>query len=108
MREKAPDAEAEGAVQVHDLHTEAIPGQMDLTDFMDMGQDEPGLPVDDIIAKMGLENSDVLKDILEVSNDKSLDDETKDIIVGKLLEGITDQDEKQKIIDALNQMPECA
>ena len=107
MQKEPADTEPEDTVLADTPYEEVIPGQMAISDFMDIGQDEPRLAIDGIISENRLENSAVIIDIFDVLNDQSIDDEMKDERVKTLLDS-AGANVRQKIEEALKQISICA
>ena len=79
-----------------------IPGQMDIFGLIDMDE-EVDLPSDRIIMAYNLEGSAVLRKVLDVMDDQSLDAEIIDEKVGGLLDSAS-PDERAKIEHALKEI----
>ena len=107
IQKEAVDAESEDTVPADTLYEEGVPGQMAISDFMDIGQDDPSLAIDGIISEKGLEDSSVIMDILDILNDQNIDDEMKDERVKALLDS-AGANVRQKIEETLKQISVCA
>lgn len=80
-----------------------IPGQIDIFEVMDMEEEEVSLPSDRIIMAYNLEDSAVLRKVLDLVDDQSLDAEIIDEKVGGLLDSAS-PDERIKIERALKEI----
>lgn len=80
-----------------------IPGQIDIFEVMDMEEEEVSLPSDRIIMAYNLEDSAVLRKVLDLVDDQSLDAEIIDEKVGGLLDSAS-PDERIKIELALKEI----